>query len=65
MQAARPGRADYELIAEAEAFYRAHGVDDNFQIIGVGGCRGPRHGAAERQAAEARRHGDDRADAMR
>jgi len=37
MQAARPRRADYELIAEAEAFYRAHGVDDNFQIIGVGG----------------------------
>jgi Xaa-Pro aminopeptidase len=36
-QAARPGRADYELIAEVEAFYRAHGVDDNFQIIGVGG----------------------------
>jgi Xaa-Pro dipeptidase len=37
-QAARPGRADYELIAEIEAFYRAHGVDDNFQIIGVGGA---------------------------
>ena len=37
MQAARPGRADYELIAEAEAFFRANGVDDNFQIIGVGG----------------------------
>jgi Xaa-Pro aminopeptidase len=35
--AARPGRADYELIAEAEAFFRANGVDDNFQIIGVGG----------------------------
>jgi len=35
--AARPGRADYELVAEIEAFYRAHGVDDNFQIIGVGG----------------------------
>ena len=35
--AARPGRADYELIAEIEAFYRANGVDDNFQIIGVGG----------------------------
>ena len=35
--AARAGRADYELIAEIEAFYRAHGVDDNFQIIGVGG----------------------------
>lgn len=37
MQAARPGRADYELVAEAEAFFRASGVDDNFQIIGVGG----------------------------
>jgi Xaa-Pro dipeptidase len=36
-QAAQPGRADYELIAEIEAFYRANGVDDNFQIIGVGG----------------------------
>src|ERR1044072_1952398 len=37
MQAARIGRADYELIAEAEAFFRANGVDDNFQIIGIGG----------------------------
>ncbi len=37
MNAARPGRADYELIAETEAFFRANGVDDNFQIIGVGG----------------------------
>jgi len=37
MRAARPGRADYELVAEAEAFFRANGVDDNFQIIGVGG----------------------------
>jgi Xaa-Pro dipeptidase len=36
-EAARAGRADYELIAETEAFFRAHGVDDNFQIIGVGG----------------------------
>src|SRR4029079_16216647 len=36
-QAARVGRADYEPVAEAEAFFRAHGVDDNFQIIGVGG----------------------------
>jgi Xaa-Pro dipeptidase len=35
--AARVGRKDYELIAEMEAFYRAHGVEDNFQIIGVGG----------------------------
>src|SRR5215216_4625144 len=37
VKAARPGRADYELIAEIEAFYRGNGVDDNFQIIGVGG----------------------------
>jgi Xaa-Pro aminopeptidase len=37
-QAAQVGRADYELIAEIEAFYRANGVDDNFQIIGVGGA---------------------------
>jgi Xaa-Pro dipeptidase len=36
-QAARVGRADYELIAEIEAFFRAKGVDHNFQIIGVGG----------------------------
>ena len=32
MNAARPRRADYELIAEVEAFFRANGVDDNFQI---------------------------------
>ena len=37
MQAARAGRADYELVAETEAFFRANGVDDNFQILGVGG----------------------------
>jgi Xaa-Pro aminopeptidase len=37
MQAARAGRADYELVAETEAFFRANGVDDNFQIVGVGG----------------------------
>ena len=37
MQAARAGRADYELVAETEAFFRANGVADNFQIIGVGG----------------------------
>lgn len=35
--AAREGRADYELVAEVEAFFRAQGVDDNFMIIGVGG----------------------------
>jgi Xaa-Pro dipeptidase len=37
MDAARAGRADYELIAETESFFRANGVVDNFQIIGVGG----------------------------
>lgn len=37
LKAARPGRADYELIAEVEAFYRSKGVDDNFMIIGNGG----------------------------
>jgi Xaa-Pro aminopeptidase len=36
-KAARPGRADYELVAEVEAFYRRQGVDDNFMIVGVGG----------------------------
>ena len=35
--AAREGRADYELVAEVEAFFRARGVDDNFMIVGVGG----------------------------
>ncbi len=47
-EAARVGRADYELIAEIEAFFRANGVDHNFQIIGVGGPGGARHGAADR-----------------
>ena len=37
LAAARPGRKDYELIAEVENFYRSQGVDDNFMIIGVGG----------------------------
>jgi Xaa-Pro aminopeptidase len=36
-RAARVGRADYELVAEVEAFFRTTGVDDNFMIIGVGG----------------------------
>jgi Xaa-Pro dipeptidase len=35
--AARPGRKDYELIAEIESFFRAEGVNENFMIIGVGG----------------------------
>ena len=37
LAAARAGRADYELVAEVEAFFRSRGVDDNFMIIGVGG----------------------------
>ncbi|MEX0405755.1 Xaa-Pro peptidase family protein [Aquibium sp. LZ166] len=37
LRAARPGRADYELVAEVEAFYRSKGVDDNFMILGCGG----------------------------
>jgi Xaa-Pro aminopeptidase len=35
--AARPGRKDYELIAEVEQFFRSEGVTENFMIIGVGG----------------------------
>ncbi len=35
--AARPGRKDYELVAEMEGFFRAHGIAENFMIIGVGG----------------------------
>lgn len=35
--AARPGRKDYELIGEIETFFRAHGIAENFMIIGVGG----------------------------
>ncbi|MBV9971096.1 MAG: aminopeptidase P family protein [Xanthobacteraceae bacterium] len=35
--AARPGRKDYELVAETERFFRSQGVEDNFMIIGVGG----------------------------
>ena len=36
-KAAEVGKADYALIAESEAFFRANNVDDNFMIIGVGG----------------------------
>jgi len=51
--AARAGRADYELIAEVEAFYRANGAADNFQIIGVGGreVRGMAPPSGQRLAA--------------
>src|SRR4051812_7298272 len=31
---AKPGRFDFEMIAEAEAFFRSQGCADNFQIIG-------------------------------
>jgi Xaa-Pro dipeptidase len=37
LKAACVGRADYEVIADVERFYRASGVEDNFMIIGVGG----------------------------
>ena len=35
--AARPGRRQYELVADVEAFLRANGSADNFMIIGSGG----------------------------
>lgn len=34
--AARPGRRQYELVADVEAFLRANGSADNFMIIGSG-----------------------------
>ena len=36
-RAARPGRAEYELTAEVEEFFRSQGCPDNFMIIGSGG----------------------------
>ena len=36
-QMARPGRRQYEVVAETEAFLRSRGAPDNFQIIGSGG----------------------------
>jgi len=36
-EAARPGRPQYELVAEVEAFFRAKGCPDNFMILGSGG----------------------------
>ena len=35
--AARPGRPQYELVAEVEAFFRSRGCPDNFMILGSGG----------------------------
>lgn len=37
MGTARPGRAQFDLVADTEAFLRQHGSPDNFQIIGSGG----------------------------
>ena len=34
---ARPGRRQYEIVADVEAFLRSKGSPDNFQIIGSGG----------------------------
>ena len=36
-QAARPGRRQYELVADIEAYLRSRGCPDNFMIIGSGG----------------------------
>jgi len=37
MEAARPGRAEFELVADIEAFFRAEGCPENFMIMGSGG----------------------------
>ncbi len=41
-RAVRPGRTEYEIMAEMEAFLRSRGCPDNFMIIGSGGteCMG-------------------------
>ena len=35
--ACRPGRAEYEVVADVEAFFRDEGCPDNFMIMGSGG----------------------------
>ena len=35
--AARVGRAEYELVADVEAFFRSRGCPENFMILGSGG----------------------------
>jgi Xaa-Pro aminopeptidase len=35
--AARPGRRQYELVADVEAFLRSRGCADNFMLVGSGG----------------------------
>jgi Xaa-Pro aminopeptidase len=37
MAAARPGRREYELVADVEAYFRTRGCPENFQILGSGG----------------------------
>jgi Xaa-Pro dipeptidase len=37
VDAAQPGMAEYELVAEVEAFLKANGAEDNFQLIASGG----------------------------
>jgi Xaa-Pro dipeptidase len=34
---AQAGMAEYELVAEVEAFLKSHGAEDNFMLIGSGG----------------------------
>jgi Xaa-Pro dipeptidase len=38
MEIARPGRTQFEVVADVEAFLRKKGAPDNFQIIGSGGA---------------------------
>jgi Xaa-Pro aminopeptidase len=38
MEIARPGRTQFEVVADVEAFLRRKGAPDNFQIIGSGGA---------------------------
>lgn len=37
LNAARPGIAEYELVAEMEGFFRSAGCQENFMLIGSGG----------------------------
>lgn len=37
VDAAKPGRAEYEVVAEIEGFFRAEGAQENFMLIGSGG----------------------------
>jgi Xaa-Pro aminopeptidase len=37
VETAQPGMAEYELVAEVEAFLKTNGAEDNFMLIGSGG----------------------------